>query len=520
MKKRFLSILLVLTLLLSGCANPQEPSQLPDSSTESAISPETPDSDELASSVEPSEEPGDADMPNETEPSEDTTDLVEDIPVHDALSLEDYLETLDMLESPVREYGESTAYIQFDEDLMVRILYPEGTVEALNQALDTWVSETVALYQEMADGSSSDGDSGELTVDYSSFVINENLISIKMTGIFDRPYLAHPIDIIATFHANGETGEFLQLDDLFLPGGRDALRRIVIEDAKLQEQDLDEHLLDLWTITSNGLEIILERGDYLPMSAGTVTLQYSYEELGEIVALPGTTVSDTEPSAETPLAETQPVSDVPLESVPFDPAKPMLALTFDDGPSAHTDRLLDVFASHGGKGTFFVVGNVLDHRAETLQRIALEGHEIGGHSWDHRQLTKLGTEDLNLQFLSTRAKIFEITGIDTTIVRPPYGSYNDEVKSIAASHGIVLVNWSVDTLDWKYRDADKVYNSIMQEAKDGAIILCHDLHATTVDAMERAIPDLIAQGYQLVTISQLLSTREEPVTPGSVYNKR
>ena len=198
----------------------------------------------------------------------------------------------------------------------------------------------------------------------------------------------------------------------------------------------------------------------------------------------------------------------------------MIALTFDDGPSKHTQRLLDIFEQYGGKGTFFVVGNVIENRQESLNRMVADGHEIGGHSWDHRQLTKLSSEDMTDQIMNTRAMIYSLTGVDTTIIRPPYGSYNDETKRICAENGIVIINWSLDTLDWKTRDADKVYEAIMSQVKDGDIILCHDLHGSTVEAMERVIPDLIAQGYQLVTVSELLSYGDTEVSAGSVHTKR
>ena len=181
--------------------------------------------------------------------------------------------------------------------------------------------------------------------------------------------------------------------------------------------------------------------------------------------------------------------------------------------------MLDVFAAHGGKGTFFVVGNTLDSRTDVVARIVQDGHEIAGHSWNHRQLTKLSTEELTEQIMATRAKIYEITGIDTTLLRPPYGSYNDTVKSVCTNLGIYMANWSLDTLDWKYKDPTRIYNSIMKDVKDGDIILCHDLHGTTVDAMEKVIPDLIAKGYQLVTVTELLSHGEKGITAGNVYNK-
>jgi len=210
----------------------------------------------------------------------------------------------------------------------------------------------------------------------------------------------------------------------------------------------------------------------------------------------------------------------PTPEPEYDPELPMLALTFDDGPSAYTDRLLDYFAQYGGHGTFFVIGQQIDNRSDTVARITEEGHEIGGHSWDHKQLTKLDEYEILEQLRQTRAKIFEYTGVDAKLMRPPYGSFNDQVKTVCAELHVSLINWNVDTLDWQNRNADIVYDTIMRQARDGAIILCHDLHKTTVDAMERVIPALIEQGYQLVTVSQLLTSLGGEIVPGTVYNHR
>ncbi len=217
-----------------------------------------------------------------------------------------------------------------------------------------------------------------------------------------------------------------------------------------------------------------------------------------------------------------PVKDLPMlsSSADVDLTKPMIALTFDDGPSGHTDRLLDIFKEHGGKGTFFLVGGHIDYRPDTVKRITAEGHEIGGHSIDHKELTRLSSAEIVDQLSWTRDKMYEVTGVDSYIVRPPYGSYNDEVKRIAAGLGIVFVNWSVDTLDWKFRNAETVHDKIVDSAYDGAVILCHDIHKTTVDAMETVIPTLIEKGYQLVTVSELLSATHDKLTAGAVYNRK
>ncbi len=256
--------------------------------------------------------------------------------------------------------------------------------------------------------------------------------------------------------------------------------------------------------------------DYIPETEDVVIIP---PETGEAVALPPET---EEAVTEGTISFDPPVKDLPLltPSVDIDPSRPMIALTFDDGPSAHTDRLLDIFKEHGGKGTFFLVGGHIDYRPETVKRITTEGHEIGGHSINHPQLTRLSSEDVAYQLSWTRDKIYEVTGVDSYIVRPPYGEYNDEVKRIAAGLGIVFINWSIDTLDWKYRNGNTVHDRIMSSVYDGAVVLCHDIHGTTVDAMETVIPELIEMGYQLVTVSDLLSARHEVLTAGEVYNRK
>jgi peptidoglycan/xylan/chitin deacetylase (PgdA/CDA1 family) len=119
--------------------------------------------------------------------------------------------------------------------------------------------------------------------------------------------------------------------------------------------------------------------------------------------------------------------------------------------------------------------------------------------------------------MMTRAKIYDVAGVDCRIVRPPYGACNDAVRAVGASVGVSFVNWSVDTLDWKSKNAVAVHNEIMSSVSDGAIILCHDLHKTTVDAMEKVIPALIEKGYQLVTVSELLEAKGKTVEAGKVY---
>lgn len=260
----------------------------------------------------------------------------------------------------------------------------------------------------------------------------------------------------------------------------------------------------------------------------TTTEETTTEQETETTTKPATTKKPqiTKPASTSakPLTTEAPIepvlidfSDVDCEGI--DPNKPMIALTFDDGPSVHTPRLLDMFEKYGGKGTFFVVGNLIDRKLQTVTRIVNDGHEIANHSWTHPDLKKLSAGKVQKELTKTHDKIFGVTGVNVKFMRPPYGSYNNNVKKSAYNCTEAVLTWSVDTIDWKTRNADSVYRAVMSSAYDGAIILCHDLHGTTVDAMERVIPDLQKKGYQLVTVSQLYAMRGYRIYAGNVYYK-
>ncbi|MBR5468117.1 MAG: polysaccharide deacetylase family protein [Firmicutes bacterium] len=431
-------------------------------------------------------------------------------------TLEEYVSEIEVIPTPIREYGDSATYIHMENTLVARILYPVTDIEPLKKKMDEWMSETVDDYIRMLQGRNDD-EPAELTVEYNSYLINNRYAGIKMNGIFDMPYMAHPEDVAVTFNADIKKRRVVELEDILVEDGKEILTEMTVERAGIEEDDVNKHILDNWVITHEGIEIVLERGAYLPMSEGTKTLLFTYEEMEDILENPEVWEEKGEDEIEN---TTEASVEIKIEEPEVEEDKPMIALTFDDGPSAHTDRLLDILEEYGGKATFFLVGNMVDKRAETVERMANEGHEIANHSWSHRQLTKLGDQELNDQIMNTRAVIYNLTEVDPVLLRPPYGSYNDEVSAKAKELGITMVNWSVDTLDWKNKDADKVYKHIMQTAADGAIVLCHDLYPTTVDAMEKAIPALIAEGYQLVTVSQLLESDGEEMEAGKMYYKK
>lgn len=183
-----------------------------------------------------------------------------------------------------------------------------------------------------------------------------------------------------------------------------------------------------------------------------------------------------------------------------------VALTFDDGPSKEvTPRILDTLAKHGAKATFFMIGNQAKALPGTAQQVAAAGHEIGNHTMDHADLSKLDAGSIRKKIGEAADSIEQATGIRPYLIRPPYGAYNDAVMNDAVNQGDSLILWSVDSLDWQSRNADAVISEIQKEITSGAIILMHDIHPSTADALPRLLNWLESQGYQFVTVSQLLN---------------
>lgn len=195
----------------------------------------------------------------------------------------------------------------------------------------------------------------------------------------------------------------------------------------------------------------------------------------------------------------------------------LVALTFDDGPGPYTDRLLDGLAERGVKVTFFMVGSNVANYPETVERVYNEGHQVANHSYSHPDLTGLSDSQVVSQISRTNDLLDLACGSGTDyLVRAPYGSTNGRVRSLV---GAPLIYWSVDPQDWKYRDATTVKNHIVNYATDGAIILLHDIHSTSVDGALAAIDVLQQQGYEFVTVRELFRRRGVELENGTTYVK-
>lgn len=195
--------------------------------------------------------------------------------------------------------------------------------------------------------------------------------------------------------------------------------------------------------------------------------------------------------------------------------KKLIAITYDDGPGPYTAGLLDGLKSRGVKATFFMLGNRVSMYSSTVERVYREGHQVANHSYDHSELTSLSESGIRSQIQSTNRQLDKICGKGTDyLVRAPYGSVNSTVFRAA---GAPLVLWSVDPLDWKYRNAETVKNNIINNAHDGAIILVHDIHPTSIPGSLAAIDYLKSRGYEFVTVRELFRRKGQTLKNGVQY---
>ena len=200
--------------------------------------------------------------------------------------------------------------------------------------------------------------------------------------------------------------------------------------------------------------------------------------------------------------------------VNIDASKPMVALTFDDGPGERTGELLAQLEKYNAHATFFMQGKNIPGKEDFVKKMKETGCELGNHSYDHPQLTKLSTDKIANQIGTTNDLIQQAAGSTATVMRPPYGAINDTVRS---SVGLPMILWSIDTLDWKTRNAQSSIDTVMNDVQDGDVILMHDIHTESIDAALVLIPKLEEAGYQLVTVSEMAKAKGVALQNGEKY---
>ncbi len=195
--------------------------------------------------------------------------------------------------------------------------------------------------------------------------------------------------------------------------------------------------------------------------------------------------------------------------------KKLIAFTFDDGPnSSTTNLLLDGLDKYDAKVTFFILGNRISKNKEVIKKAYLNGHDIGSHTYNHKNLFQLKNQGVLSEINKTNEELKKIIGVSPIYLRPPYGNINKRINDLTDMY---IICWDVDTLDWKYKDRNKIRDNILKHAHDGAIILLHDIYKESVMGTFLAMKELENMGYAFVTISEMAELKKIQLDKDAVY---
>lgn len=246
-----------------------------------------------------------------------------------------------------------------------------------------------------------------------------------------------------------------------------------------------------FSFTENGFQILFPPYQVGPWSEGEITITIPYSELVGILKEEYRSYVKEENMNLIP--ETRSIDQFK--------DKKLIAFTFDDGPSTTTtNKLLDGLSKYNAKVTFFVLGSRVSGNKEVLKRAYQEGNQIGSHTYNHLNLLKLDEYHILKEIKNTNDEINKILGVTPSILRPPYGNTNLEIKKISNMNTIL---WNIDTLDWKHKDKNKIADEIVKHAHDGAIVLLHDIYNASVEGALLAMERLQKEGYAFVTIEEM-----------------
>ena len=344
---------------------------------------------------------------------------------------------------------------------------------------------------------------GELDVQTENVIFASRYAGFLTWGYFHHSTISEPVAFAESRVTNVVTGRAVELADILdideIDGALTLLSDALLEYAPESMPYLhliDETWLEYVVMDTDGLRVLL-KPDIAPWELGFVTILLLYQDLGRVFLLYD-------------------------EYTQYEPARrPMVALTFDDGPHAiYTPAILDVLEEYNASATFFVLGNRVHNHADIIRRSVDMGSEVLGHSWSHPDMTRLGTNGITDQITRTSQAIEEVLGWPTVpLFRAPYGLANSRVINTARDMGYSLVHWSVDPQDWAHENRCPyiITNLVMDRVTDGAIILLHDVHTTTMEAARILIPRLIEEGFDLVTASELIDYFYGVIEPGARY---
>lgn len=377
-------------------------------------------------------------------------------------------------------------YSYIDNDKRISINYPITGIGKLDDAISSYITNIKTSYNKNYKNIKN----SELNISYSYKKVNDNLISI---GLITNIYAEKSIYKIKTFAYDKNYDKFLSIDN-------------VVEDIEALDYDIKAEMLkkyrdaDMDFLASFSYDYFTIDGENLTIYFNPVGVQDKYSEI-IYLDIPLNTLDllfDVKSNSDNDLY-------FDLKKRNINPEDKVIALTFDDGPSNYTKDIINILKENNAVATFFVVGNRLSFYEETLNKMLKNGNEIGNHSYSHKWLNRLSKEEFIKEIDNTQNEVKRITGFVPKVFRPTYGGYSDKLKGYT---DLTFVLWDIDSNDWKVKSANKIYNNIINGAFDGGIVLMHDNHKYASDSLDKVIKKLKNDGYNFVTISELLEVKK------------
>ena len=369
--------------------------------------------------------------------------------------------------------------IEESRQYVISATYPKTNIKKLDNEVENFVLSQIKLFKNKSKEIKYLIDRDELNIDYDYYTVNDRYINITI-----KLYIYHSLESIEeyyvqTYYFDKISNRFYNVLDIF-SNENDLLSKVnnmLISNNKSMINNLGELT---YSFDNDYLIIYLIENNIITYKIPLNSIKLNIEIIN----------NDKEKDIESVIKNDKII----------DPKLPVVALTFDDGPSRYTKDIIDTLKSNNVNATFFVLGNKIEIYKDIISESIKNGNEIGNHSYNHKWLSKLSTNELLDQINKTQDILKETVNYTPTCFRPTYGSVNNRIRK---SINLSITLWTIDTKDWKINSVDRIVERAIKDIEDGDIILMHDIFQRSSEALKKIIPKLKEQGYQFVTISEL-----------------
>ncbi|KOS66440.1 1,4-beta-xylanase [Lysinibacillus contaminans] len=390
------------------------------------------------------------------------------------------------------------------------INYPQTENETFNDEMSQYITSSKENYLNSMKKIKDKEVTGELNISFETYPYNEDYYSFILTKMLYLGGANHEITS-KTYFFNNKTGAIIDIQTLLQNDENNLATLAAHVRSELQQNpQLKGQLLEKELIAAT--EPKWENFERFAILEDSLALYFDEYEIASgtvgapIVKLPLSLINPLLASEfQIAMEPMQPPGTTGQQNAD-DPNAKRIALTFDDGPHPKvTGQILDILDKYQAKATFFMLGSRVQYYPDIAKDVLARGHEVGNHTWNHPVLTKLSLEQVSKEYTSTAGAITQAIGQGPTVFRPPYGATNDGVNGQIP---VPVVLWSIDTMDWKHRNAQQLLVYVQNNLHNNAIVLMHDIHQSTADGLDAVLAYLQSEGYEFVTVSEIMKYRQ------------